>query len=74
MKKKHYRKIEEKLKNIFNTEIQKGNQDFQYDSVITIINEPLVRHQIIQLAKLCEEIPVNVTLKSISNGVFIEFW
>ncbi|MDD7886348.1 hypothetical protein [Flavivirga sp. 57AJ16] len=68
--KKYHKRIKEGLKDIFKTETQKGN----FDGLTTIVNEPLVKHQIILLAKLCEEIPVSVTLKNTSHGVFIEFW
>lgn len=77
LKKKYHGKIEEGFKEIFKTETQKGNQNNQYgglDGLITIVKEPLVKHQIIQLAKLCEEVPVSVTLKSCGNGISIEFW
>lgn len=68
--KKYRKRIEEGFKEIFKTETQKGS----FDGLITIVNEPLVKHQIIQLAKLCEDMPVNVTLKNTPNGVYIEFW
>lgn len=68
--KKYHKRIETGFKDIFKTETQKGT----FDGLITIVKEPLVKHQIIQLAKLCEEIPVSVTLKNTSHGVFIEFW
>ena len=72
--KKYHKKIEEGFKDIFKTEIQKGNQYDSLDGLSTIIKEPLVRHQIIQLAKLCEEIPASVALKRSTNGIHIEFW
>ncbi|NMH87322.1 hypothetical protein [Flavivirga algicola] len=68
--KKYQKRIEEVFKDIFKTEIQKGT----FNSLTTVVKEPLVKHQIIQLAKLCEEIPANVNLKNTTNGVFIEFW
>lgn len=77
IKKKHQKRIEEGFKDIFKTETQKSSQNDLHTSsgsLATIIKEPLVKHQIIQLAKLCEEIPISVTLKSNGNGVFIEFW
>tara|TARA_R110000868_G_scaffold56488_13_gene174877 strand:+ start:9684 stop:9959 length:276 start_codon:yes stop_codon:yes gene_type:complete len=75
--KKDYTKIEEGFKDIFKTEVQKGGQNNQYggvDGLMTIVKEPLVKHQIIKLAKLCEEVSANVTLKSLNGGIFIEFW
>ena len=68
--KKYHKSIEAGFKDIFKTETQKGT----FDGLITIVKEPLVKHQIIQLAKLCEEIPASVTLKNTSHGIFIEFW
>jgi hypothetical protein len=70
VKKKYQKRIEERFKDIFNTE----NQYSGLNGVIIIIKEPIVKHQIIQLAKLCEEIPNNMTLKSSGGGVYIEFW
>lgn len=73
MKKKYHKKIEEEFKDIFKTKIEKGNENFPYGGLRTIIKEPLVNHQIIQLARLCEEIPISVTLKTTSIGISIEF-
>lgn len=75
--KKYHKKIEEGFKDIFKTETQKGSQNNQYgglDGLITVVKEPLVKHQIIQLAKLCEEIPASLSLKRFDNGIAIEFW
>ncbi|WP_034041547.1 hypothetical protein [Wocania ichthyoenteri] len=77
MKKKYRIKVEEGFKDIFNTETKYGseyNHHSNSDSLITVVNEPLVKHQIIQLAKLCEEIPNNITLKHTGKGIYIEFW
>ncbi len=68
--KKYQKRIEEGFKDIFKTETKKGS----FDGLITIVKEPIVKHQIIQLAKLCQEIPASVTLKNTADGVFIEFW
>tara|TARA_R110002049_G_scaffold143633_1_gene305820 strand:+ start:16194 stop:16430 length:237 start_codon:yes stop_codon:yes gene_type:complete len=78
MKKKYYKKIEEGFKDIFKTDIQKTTSEHflnnSQDSLITIVREPLVKHQIIQLAKLCEDVPLNLAVTSSSNVLFIEFW
>lgn len=77
IRKKHKKKIEEGFKDIFKTEILIHNKNDQYsglNGLITIVKEPIVKNQIIQLAKLCEELPVSMTLKSSGEGVFIEFW
>jgi hypothetical protein len=75
--KKYHKKIKEGFKDIFKTEVHNGGQSSPYGSLndlsITITN-PLVKHQIILLAKLCEEIPVSVFLKSSGNKIYIEFW
>ncbi|GAA4887995.1 hypothetical protein GCM10023311_09820 [Flaviramulus aquimarinus] len=76
-KKKYRRKIEEGFKNIFKTEIDKNNKNHKhlgFDDLAIIVKEPIVKHQIIQLAKLCEEVPFNLTLKPSKNGILIEFW
>lgn len=74
LKKRHSKKIEEGFKYIFKTETKKANQNLNYDGLVTIVKEPLVRHQIIELAKLCEDVPSRVTLKTTGNGISIEFW
>lgn len=77
VKNRCHKKIEEELKNIFNTEIKKGNEVNHHnnsDSIIAIVEDSLVKHQIIQLAKLCQETPHSVTLKRSPKGIFIEFW
>lgn len=74
VKEKYRKKIEEGFKHIFNTETQMGNPITSSNGLTTLVTEPLVKHQIIQLAKLCEDLPVSLTLKSTSNGVSIEFW
>lgn len=77
IKKKYYKKIEEGFKDIFNTVLEKSSEDYlkgTQNGFITTVREPLVRYQIIQLAKLCEEIPLNVTVKSYGNAISIEFW
>ncbi len=77
VKKKYHKKIEEGLEYIFKTETLKGDQKDKRGSVDFLaarITEPLVKQQIIQLANLCKEIPVSVTLKSSGSEVFIEFW
>ncbi|MEP1487601.1 MAG: hypothetical protein ABJK28_04170 [Algibacter sp.] len=75
VKKKYQKKIEERFKDIFNTENQnKENQYSGLNGIITVVKEPIVKHQIIQLAKLCEEVPNNMALKSSGGAVHIEFW
>ncbi len=74
MKEKHRKKIEEGFKTIFNTETFNGDQITSSCGLITIVKEPVVKHQIIQLAKLCEDLPNRLTLKSTTHGVYIEFW
>ena len=74
MKEKHQKKIEEGFKSIFNTETFNGDQRSSSCGLITIVNEPLVKHQVIQLARLCEDLPNSLTLKSTSYGLHIEFW
>ncbi len=74
IKKKHSKKIEEGFKYIFKTETKKANQNLRYNGLVTIVKEPLVRHQIIELAKLCEDVPSRVTLRTIGNAISIEFW
>tara|TARA_R110002050_G_scaffold300769_1_gene472446 strand:+ start:82970 stop:83209 length:240 start_codon:yes stop_codon:yes gene_type:complete len=77
IKKKYYKKIVEGYKNIFNTHIEEGSEDYlkgNLSGFTTTVREPLVRHQIIQLAKLCEEVPMSVTLRSSGNSLYIEFW
>tara|TARA_R110002073_G_scaffold329770_1_gene512779 strand:+ start:290 stop:529 length:240 start_codon:yes stop_codon:yes gene_type:complete len=75
--KKYHKIIEEGFKDIFKTDTQKGSQNYKVeglDGLITIIKEPLVKHQIVQLAKLCEKVPVSVALKRCEGGISIEFW
>ncbi len=77
IKKRYRRKIEEGFKDIFNTGTKNENEYNLFsnsDSLITIVNEPLVKQQILQLAKLCKETPHNVTLKHTGKGIYIEFW
>ncbi len=68
--KKYHKKIEEGFKYIFKTETKTGG----FNGLSTIVEEPIVKHQIIQLAKLCREVPASVSLKKTSLGVVIEFW
>lgn len=77
IKKKYHKRIKNSFQDIFNTDIEELHQDClssHINGLTTIIKEPLVRYQIIQLAKLCEEVPLNVTLKSTNNMLSIEFW
>lgn len=76
IKKKHQKIIEQGVYDIFKTEVLKGTEINQYgmDGVITVIDEALVRQQIIQLAELCEVTSAKVALKAIGNKVVIEFW
>ncbi len=77
LKYKYHKRIEEGVYDIFKTKVLKGMDNNHYsgiDGVVTIIDEPLVRQQIIQLAKLCEDISVKVVLKAIGNKTIIEFW
>ena len=78
IKKKYHKKIEEGFKHIFKTEIQKETPALLLgfeNGLVTQVNEPLVKHQIIQLAKLCQEVPSNVSLKAQgNNNIAIEFW
>mgnify|MGYP000663418277 CR=1 FL=1 len=77
VKHKKHKKIEESVHSIFKTKVLKGIESNHYigiDGVGTIVDEPLVRQQIIQLAKLCEETSVRLSLKAVGNKVVIEFW
>jgi flagellar biosynthesis regulator FlbT len=76
-KKKHYKKIKEECKAIFNTDVSKTSSDSfrpNLGGAITVVKDPLVKQQIIQLAQLCEDIPENVALKAVHNKITIEFW
>ena len=73
----YQKKIEDGFRDIFQTQTLRGNQTFEYggfNGFMTIVKEPLVKQQIIQLAKLCQEIPANITIKCMDCGLFIEFW
>ena len=78
MKKQYYTKIEEGFKDIFKTDIQKTTSksllNNSQGSLTTVIREPLVKHQIIQLAKLCEEVPLNLSVTPSNSSLFVEFW
>ena len=77
VKYKYHKKIEESVHSIFKTKVLKGivsNQYIGIDGIGTIVDEPLVKQQIIQLAKLCEETSVRLSLKAVGNKVVIEFW
>lgn len=73
----YHKIIEDGFKHIFQTHTLRGSQTQEFggfNGAMTIVREPLVKQQIIQLAKLCQEVPANVILKSYRNKVFIEFW
>ncbi|WP_242204948.1 hypothetical protein [Aestuariivivens insulae] len=75
--KDYHKKIEDGFNTIFHTRTLRGIETQKYggfNGYMTIVKEPLVRQQIIQLAILCQEIPANITLKGYRNGVLIEFW
>ncbi|GGD29109.1 hypothetical protein [Hyunsoonleella pacifica] len=77
MKKHHYNKIEKSFEEIFKTEVTSEHQSAlfsHFDSIKTVVREPIVKQQIIQLAKLCQEVPNNLTIRSTLDGVYIEFW
>jgi hypothetical protein len=74
---KYDNKIKEGVYNIFKTEVVKESGEDYYtinDGLITVVDEPLVRQQLLELTKLCERIPSKVALKAIGNRVQIEFW
>ncbi len=74
--KKHHTKIENGFKTIFNTAIE-SKSDYLgsgYNDLTTSIEAPLVKQQIIQLAKLCQDVPLNTILKASGGKIIIEFW
>ncbi|WP_299555723.1 hypothetical protein [Seonamhaeicola sp.] len=77
IKKREHQKIENRFKEIFNTTVEGPTEDCltnHINGVYTVVKEPLVRQQIIQLARLCEEVPLNTTLKASGGNIVVEFW
>ena len=75
--KKYQNKIIKHFNDSFKTETHVGSQNYRYGSLgglMTIIDEPLVKQQIIELAKLCEDVSLNTTLKASGGKIIIEFW
>ena len=76
-RKKYTNEIKEGVYSIFKTKvITESNQNYysSNDGLIAIVDEPLVRQQLLELSKLCENVPSKVALKAIGNKVQIEFW
>ena len=69
--KKDYRiEIEKAFKSIFDIE----DSNIEINGLFITINEPLVKQQIILLARLCKNIPLNTSLKASGGKTIIEFW
>ncbi|TYA74840.1 hypothetical protein [Seonamhaeicola marinus] len=68
-KNKHRNKIEKNIASIF-----KNDSNAEINDLTISTNEPLVKQQIILLAKLCESTPLNTSLISSGGKIVIEFW
>lgn len=75
--KKYHDKIKTLFKDLFETETYIGIQNHQYggfDGLMAVIDEPLVKQQVIELAKFSKDISLNTTLKAFGGKIIIEFW
>lgn len=70
LKKDYHAEIENIFKSIFGIE----ETNIEINGLIVTIKEPLVKQQIIQLAKFCKNIPLNTSLKASGGKTIIEFW
>lgn len=76
-KKRYHERLKDGVYSIFKTEVVDGDEESQFignNGLITVVDEPLVKQQLIELVKLCENDAVKVTLKAVGNKVHIEFW
>jgi hypothetical protein len=62
--------IKNAIKGIFDID----EPNVEINGLMITIREPLVKQQIILLAKLCQKIPLSTSLRASRGKTIIEFW